>query len=160
MEMSQLIESVQKSRVYCLKHLAGMSDEIFEAQPHPECKSARQTLLHLVGVDRSVLEGVKTAVMPDFFAIDAAVTAELGELPRAALEDAIKASHEELLSYIQGTYGDKTPDDTIPLWGTPTPLGKAIPYLSSEDYYHAGQLGYMRLAADPAWDYYTAIYVE
>lgn len=135
-----------------------MTDEVFEAQPHPECKSARKTVLHLIGVDRSVLEAVKTSTMPDFMAIDAAVETELGELSRADLEQAVRSSHEELLAYLQANYGDRTPDDLMPLWGEPTPLGIAIPYLSSEDYYHAGQLGYMRIAANPNWDYYGQIY--
>jgi uncharacterized damage-inducible protein DinB len=158
MEIASLIEGVRKSRAFCLKHLDGMADEVFEAKPHPECKSARQTLLHLVAVDRGVLEAVKTAAFPDFFGIIAAVESELGDASRTALEEAVRGSHETLLTYLQTTYGDKTPDDTMPLWGDPTPLGIAIPYLSSEDYYHAGQLGYLRLAAQPEWDYYAQMY--
>jgi uncharacterized damage-inducible protein DinB len=158
MEISQFIGGVRKSRAFCLKHLVGMSDAVFESKPNPECKSARETLMHLIAVDRGVLEAVKTAAFPDFFGIIASVQAETATHSRAELEAAASESHEALLGYLQATYGEKTPDDTMPLWGEPTPLGVAIPYLSSEDFYHAGQLGYLRLAAEPTWDYYSQIY--
>ena len=30
--------------------------------------------------------------------------------------------------------------------------------ISSEDYYHAGQITFIRMATDPQWDYYRSIY--
>lgn len=67
-------------------------------------------------------------------------------------------SHRRLLTYLSDHYRDAPLDTVIALWGDKRPLCSAVPYLSSEDHYHAGQVAFIRLATDPAWDYYSFIY--
>jgi hypothetical protein len=49
-------------------------------------------------------------------------------------------------------------DAEVALWGTPQKLGRAIAYLTAEDFYHAGQIAFIRMASDPEWDYYACVY--
>jgi hypothetical protein len=37
-------------------------------------------------------------------------------------------------------------------------LRVAVAYLTAEDFYHAGQLAFIRMATDPGWDYFGSIY--
>ena len=37
-------------------------------------------------------------------------------------------------------------------------LPQGIAYFSSEDFYHMGQVSFIRQASDPTWNYYEAIY--
>ena len=49
-------------------------------------------------------------------------------------------------------------DAEFSAFGSKMKLAAGIPHLSSEDYYHAGQVSYIRMATDPAWDYYGHVY--
>ena len=51
-------------------------------------------------------------------------------------------------------------DTEVSAYGTPMKLGRAIAHLSSEDFYHAGQVAFIRIATDPSWDYYAVIYAH
>jgi hypothetical protein len=46
----------------------------------------------------------------------------------------------------------------VTLWGQERKLGSALAFLTSEDYYHAGQVAFIRLATNPEWDYYGEIF--
>lgn len=49
---AELIDGVRHSRRHFLKHLRGLRDDQWDWKPYPECKSIRETLAHLVWVDR------------------------------------------------------------------------------------------------------------
>ena len=121
-------------------------------KPYPECKSIRETLAHLIADDRASVVMLETGEFPDFD----------GMLEREAsptkLLDLLAESHDNLCAFLRGRFADTPLDSVVKFFGGPEPLGLAIAGISSEDYYHAGQVAFIRMATDPAWDYYKEIY--
>src|SRR5205085_669519 len=112
----------------------------------------RETLAHLITDDRAALQALVTEGEPDY---DALQESE-GDLDR--LQTLLQESHEALCAYILKRYADAPLDTEASAFGAKMKLGGAIPHLASEDFYHAGQVGFIRMATDPAWDYYAAVY--
>ena len=152
MTVTDLVASVRASRRHFWKHLAGLTEAQWDWKPYPECKSVRETLAHLVQDDRAALEALRTGGEPDYEG------ATEPERDMARLRAILAESHEALCAAILEKYADSPLGDTASIWGSPMPLGRGIPYLCSEDFYHAGQVAFIRQATDPAWDYYGAIY--
>lgn len=151
--LDDLIESVRESRRHFLKHVEGLREDQWDWQPYPQCKSVRETLLHLIGDDRAARWSLETGQLPDWETLyneperDATrLCALLGE------------THEALIAFLKTHYADTPLDAEVALWGQPTKLGRAVAYLTAEDFYHGGQVAFIRMASDPAWDYYAAIY--
>lgn len=155
--LNELIEGVQNSRQFFFKHIEGLRDDQWDWKPYPECKSIRETLPHLVTDDRAAIESIETGEMPDY---DAIATIAMRDAPDdlekqfAILTD----SHAQLIALLQAKYGDQPLDADICIWGHHGKVVRLVPYLSSEDYYHAGQVGFIRMATDPEWNYYESIY--
>lgn len=157
-DLNDVLGSIRRSRQFFLKHLQGLRDDQWDWKPYPECKSITETLVHLVVDDRAALQSLRTGGEPDYEAISTATTEEAGgdrDRARAMLD----ASHARLCAFVGATYEGKPLDTEVSAWGAPVKLG-GLGLLSSEDYYHAGQVAYIRMASDPAWDYYAAIYAE
>ncbi|MBS1709218.1 MAG: DinB family protein [Armatimonadetes bacterium] len=150
--VDDLLEGVRRSRAHFLKHLEGLTDEQYDWKPYAECKAVRETLTHLLWVDRAALDTMETGQMPTSMGIEV----EDSSLP--TMVGLLEESHRALVDYIAVTYQDAPLDAPNTLWGDDQKLINAVPYLASEDYYHAGQVAYVRLATDPAWDYYAQIY--
>ncbi len=55
-------------------------------------------------------------------------------------------------------YGTSELDEKVLIWGEERELGAALAFLTSEDYYHAGQVAFIRMATNPEWDYYGEIF--
>jgi hypothetical protein len=55
-------------------------------------------------------------------------------------------------------YSGKPIDAQITFYGHPIPFADAVGYILGEEGYHTGQAAFVRMATDPSWDYYTAIY--
>lgn len=70
----------------------------------------------------------------------------------------LEESHEDLCAFLLSKPADTPLDVEISFFTGRMPLGLAIAGISSEDYYHAGQVAFTRMATDPAWDYYASIY--
>ena len=147
-----LVDGLRFSRRHFLKHLDGLREDQWDWKPYPECKTVRETLAHLVQDDRAALQALETGGEPDYDS-----WAE-PERDREKLRALLDESHARLCAAIHGKYGDAPMETVASAYGAPMPLGAAIPYLSSEDYYHAGQVAFIRQATDPGWDYYAAIY--
>ncbi|MBS1705362.1 MAG: DinB family protein [Armatimonadetes bacterium] len=150
--LEQALTAKQASREYLLKHFAGMDGEQWHFKPFAECKSPFETLQHLVIDDLSAIESLKTGSEPDYESYKPLV---------GSVDDllgALKASHEQLLAVIANRYPNPEEGTPICIWGTQYPFRSGVAWLSSEDCYHAGQIAYIRMANDPSWDYYQAIY--
>ena len=151
-DIETLITAVQKSRRNFLAHLKGLRDDQWDWKPYPECKSICETLAHLIADDRATVVMLETGEFPDFG----------GMLEREAatpkLLDLLAESHENLCAFLRGRFADTPLDGVVKFFGGSEPLGLAIAGISSEDYYYAGQVAFIRMATDPAWDYYKEIY--
>jgi uncharacterized damage-inducible protein DinB len=156
--LDDLLAGVWESRRHLLRHLNGVTDEQWTWKPYPECKSMSDTVVHLIAVDRSALESVKTGGAVDFVGTIAAVTEETAGMDRDALLTMLKDTHSRLVNHFTANFADTPLDAEIRLWGAPRKLGPQVAYLTSEDYYHAGQIAYIRMATDATWDYYGSIY--
>lgn len=152
-----LIESLRASRSNFHKHLQGLKDDQWDWKPYPECKSIRDTLIHLIVDDRAAVGAFDSDDEPDYEALVNAATAEAGN-DITHLKALLENSFETLIAELTTRYADKPLDTEISVFGSPRKLGVAIPYFSSEDYYHTGQVSFIRMASDPSWNYYEAIY--
>ena len=146
------IDGLRASRRHLLKHLHGLTPEQAQWKPYPECKCIAETLAHLVVDDKAALESFQTLAEPAYDQIQAP-EGTYDEL-RAALDQ----SHHELTSWLEAHLGDAPLDHPSSGFGHPLPACRAIAHISSEDYYHAGQVAFVRMATDPAWEYYGEIY--
>ena len=155
--VEDLIEGLRGSRLHFLKHLKGLTAEQWTWKPYPECKSILETLLHLVGDDRAALQALETGGEPTYESILEAAFAEAAGDKEKVLE-MLEESHEKLCAYIAARFTGVPLDSEFSAFGSKMKVGSGIPYLSSEDFYHAGQVSYIRMATDPAWDYYSHIY--
>ncbi len=149
--IEDFIAGVRSSRRHFLKHLEGLSAEQLTWKPYPECKNVIETLQHLVIDDTTALESFQTGEDPNY---DAVV---VSETDFDKLLDLLEESHLKLIGYLEQRFGGGPLDAEACAWGSAQPAAKAIGHLSSEDYFHAGQVSYIRLATDPAWDYYEHI---
>ena len=150
--LDDLIDSVRQSRQHFLKHVGGLTPDQWQWKPYPECKSAAETLAHLVADDRAFLQTIQSGQEPDYENLQEA------ERDPAVLLHILATTHEQLLGYLKRTYADTPIDEEIPFHGLQMKLATAVNMISSEDYYHAGQIAYIRMATDPTWDYYATIY--
>ena len=147
-----LIDRARRSRENFLKHIEGLRDDQWNWKPYPECKSISETLGHLVGVDRAFLFSLETGKSPDYEAL-----MEPAQDKERLLEK-LAESHKNLVTFLDGRFRNVALETPVPFFGEQTPLGIALADLTSEDSYHSGQVAYIRMATDPQWDYYAAIY--
>lgn len=153
--LNELLDSVRDSRRHFLKHLNGLQDDQWDWKPYPECKSIRETLTHLICDDRAALISMQTGEEPDYEAI----TASLEPVQDTdSLFARLTESFDALLAEIEKRYADAPLDAEICIYGEKKKLALGVPHLSSEDFYHAGQVAFIRMASDPAWEYYQSIY--
>jgi uncharacterized damage-inducible protein DinB len=150
--MEEMLEGPRASRRFFLKHLRGLREDQWDWKPYPECKSITETLAHLVVDDRAALQSLQSGQEPDYEALT------VDERDRATLLDMLAKSHEQVISFITSQYAGADLGTPVCVWGVTMPLGRALGYLTAEDHYHAGQVSFIRLATDPAWDYYSTIY--
>lgn len=75
-----------------------------------------------------------------------------------ALFAELEKSRSALINEIRSRFANSPLDADVCIWGAHDKLAVGLPYLSSEDFYHAGQIAFIRNASDPSWDYYAEIY--
>lgn len=152
MELHSLIESIQASRKYLLNHIKGLRQDQWDWKPYPECKSIAETLAHLIADDRAAIHILETGQFPDFSSI-------LEHTPDPIkLQTLLTQSHENLVAFLLNKFSDTSLDTPVNYFEGVISLSQAILGISSEDYYHAGQVAFIRLATDPEWDYYQQVY--
>lgn len=150
--IDDLLGALNLARSFLAKHLNGLTKEQLDWKPYPECKSIREIMRHLIVDDLAAIQSLGSDKEPEYdkFQVDETEFDDLMRrlvTTRQQLEDAI-------CTYAQG----KELGDQICIYGWHFKLGVGVPYLASEDYYHAGQVAYIRMATDPAWDYYATVY--
>jgi uncharacterized damage-inducible protein DinB len=157
--LDDMIEGLRGSRRFFHRHLNGLKEDQWDWKPNAECKSIRDTLAHMIVDDRAALYALETGKEPDY---DTLVQAAKEEEPGDAdqLRARLDESFEKLIGHIQTKYAAAPLDTEVSAWGARLKLARAIAHFSSEDFYHAGQIAYIRIATDPAWDYYGSIYGE
>jgi uncharacterized damage-inducible protein DinB len=149
--LQDALAGVRHSRGFFIKHLKGIAPAQWDWKPYPECKSVRETLAHLVVDDWTALESLQSQGEPNYRDYD-------GDTSEAALLATLEKTHAELLGFIERQWTETPLDAEVKLWGWPMKLGAAVAYLSAEDLYHSGQIAFIRMATDPTWDYYSAVY--
>lgn len=150
--LEDIINGLTTSRQMFLKHIANLRDDQWDWQPYPQCMSIRQTLQHLITDDRAALQSLQTGHEPTYKSLRPAEQ----EIDR--LLELMEESHQQLISYLREHYANAPLDTEICVWGWKMKLPQGIAYFSSEDFYHMGQVAFIRQASDPEWDYYEAIY--
>lgn len=150
--LQDVLDGVRASRRHFLKHLEGLTEDQWTWKPYPECKSITELVAHLITDDCAALFSLQTGLEPNYEEL------QVEERDPQALLARLEESHRKLVSYIGGRWPDAALGGTVNVWGHAMKLGSGIAYLSSEDYYHAGQVTFIRLATDPEWDYYGTIY--
>jgi hypothetical protein len=150
--LNDFIDGLRGSRSHFLKHLIGLTPEQWVWKPYPECKSITETAQHLLIDDLAALDALKSGAEPDYDSFTVI------ETEPDALVAALKKGSSDLIEHIKATYKDADLETPVSAWGKMLPLAVALGYWSSEDYYHAGQVAYIRMATDPKWDYYATIY--
>jgi len=157
--LDEMLEVSRRSRAQFEKHLKGLTAEQWDWKPYPECKSVRQTLLHMIGTDTWTLEDLDAEeTTPNYDAHLEAAERDYGTVSPENLLIALHDTRARLLVRLTERYGDAALDAPMRLWGATGKLGTQLARLPSEDHYHAGQVAFIRMATDPAWDYYSAIY--
>jgi len=152
LNIEDFVEGLRGSRAHFLKHLDGLSPDQITWKPYPECKSVIETLQHLVIDDTAAIESLKSNDHPNYDAI------KVEETDFSSLLSLLAESHAKLIAQIVTQFGSGPLDAEACAWGSKLPAARAIATLSSEDYFHAGQVSFIRMATDPTWDYYEKIY--
>lgn len=150
--VASLIDGLRHSRAHFFKHVEGISEEQLDWKPYPECKSVRETLQHLVVVDRSGLDSLRSGKEPDYESY------QVPETDLAALRATLDETHRALLGELATQASGKPLDAEICVFGFKMPVINGIPAFATEDAYHTGQVAFVRMATDPTWDYYAMIY--
>lgn len=150
--LEDMLSGLIASRQMFFKHLEGLREDQWDWKPYAECFSIRQTLRHLILDDRAAVNSLETGKEPDYEALRAY------DHDIAVLRVLLDESHQNLLSCLRRHYTDAPHDTEICVWGSWYKLPSGIAYFSSEDFYHMGQVAFIRMASDPTWDYYGAIY--
>jgi hypothetical protein len=150
--VEDVIGAIRISRRYLLRHLEAMREDQWDWSPAAPCKTARETLAHLVCDDRALALSLETNAEPDYG------TVREDERDIAKLLTLLDESHERVVNAIRSRFS--AVDDEGWIWSKRSTLAAAAPMLCSEDYYHAGQLATIRMATDPSWDflYYDEVY--
>ena len=156
--LRQLVESAADSRSFFLRHLHGLTPETWDWKPYPECKTVRETLFHRIGTDQWILADLKQETGDDFAARLRESAERSKDKAPAELQEALQASGQPILDFLTAHYADAPLDTPMHMWGEDAPLGKQVAHLTSENYYHAGQVAYIRMATQPDWNYYAAVY--
>jgi uncharacterized damage-inducible protein DinB len=151
---TELIEGARKARQNFLKHIDGITEEQAAWKPYPECKSIAETLDHLHWSDRATVEYARSGQEPDYTSVPSKPPTESIDTLKAKLAE----SHADLMRYFETEFAGKPLDTICKFYGQPTSIGDSLTYICNEEGYHTGQAAFIRMATDPTWDYYTAIY--
>jgi len=159
-ELTDLTQAARECRDNFVKLLDGLTEEQWTWKPYAECKSIRETLIHMIGNDRLVKEALHDPSQQiDWTGYYSAVATELADTANADLIPLLRASHSEALHALSTVTEGLPLDAPLAIFGQhPRKLGVIAASLPAEDTYHSGQVAFIRMATDPEWDFYAAIY--
>ncbi len=150
--LENCIEGLEFARSHFLKHIAGFPEEHWDSKLIPDSKSVRETVQHLISDDLATLESLDTGGDPAY------ETLQVTEPDTQALLALLAETRAKLIATLRAKYTGAPLDQEISMWGFPFKLAAGIAMMSSEDYYHAGQVTLVRTAMEPEWDYYAAVF--
>lgn len=150
--VEDFIDGIHASRQYFLRHINGLKDDQWDWKPYPECKSIRETIAHMITDDRAFIYLLDSGDMPDYSSIMET------EHDINKLMAILAKTHDELCAFIKTKFTETPLDNEFKFISYNLKLGQILTSLSHEDYYHAGQVAFIRMATDPSWDYYKEIY--
>lgn len=148
--VEEAVQAMRDAHEHFLKHLKDVREDQLDWRPDAACKTIRETLAHLTSDYRAMSQSLKSGGEPDYDSCQVTET-DMNQLHALMAEE-----FEGVCKYVASTF--HSVDEEVCVFGWQMTLGKAIPLFCSEDYYHAGQVAYIRIATDPAWDYYRAVY--
>ncbi len=151
---AELISGVKEARRNLLKHLDGITPEQYAWKPYPQCKSISETLDHLIWSDLAIVQVASTGKAPDYTTTPMAPPTK--SYPE--LKSEMTRSHAALIDYLTRIYSGGPGDAPIKFYDHATTLGHAVGLILFQEGYHTGQIAFIRMAQDPSWDYYEAIY--
>lgn len=141
----EMFANLSHSQRFFRAHLNGIRQEQWDWKPSPACRSVREILLHwtemaeMFGVGDGALQTSLKKATPDV------------SLVQALMKDA----GLRFAAGFRAQYADSPMDSLLP---NGTAVGSMLAGLPAEDMYHAGQVAYIRLATDPAWDWVKAVH--
>jgi uncharacterized damage-inducible protein DinB len=100
--LDDLIAGLRASREHFFKHLEGLKDDQWDWQPYTQCKTIRETLAHLVIVDRGLLYSAETGQMPDWDGL----FPDWQPYTPEQLHTLVLESRAKLLDYLETKYAD------------------------------------------------------
>ncbi|HSV72878.1 MAG TPA: DinB family protein [Chthonomonadales bacterium] len=143
---SDVAAAVRASRRRLSSHLVDLGPEQQDCRPCAACMSIGESLAHLVSDDRAALEAMTTGPEPDYAAFDEP------ERDTDALRANLETSHDQLGDAIERDLAASPMEVEISAHASPVKLDAVAVIRCSEDYYLAGQVAFIRLATDPAWN--------
>lgn len=159
--IDDVLAGVRHSRAFFLRHLDGLTPEQWTWKPYSENKSVRETIAHMLANDRLARQNVEGQGTPaDYIGFLAAVAEEVAGNTDEELRARLCREHDEFLTFLAERFAGAGLDAEVDVWGGQGKLAERFGHLSSEDYYHAGQVAFIRLATDPGWEYYAHVYDE
>ncbi len=140
--LDEILDNFYRSQRSFRAHLNGMREEQWDWKPFPACRSIREILLHwadLFSPGETPLRAALKTATPDV----------------AAVQRLMQEAGQRFGGGFREQYADAAMDSPFP---NGLALGSVLAGLSSEDSYHAGQVAFIRLATDPAWDWVRAVH--
>lgn len=160
MTADSLIAALVGSRAKFLLHVAGVTQAQAQWKPFPGCMSIEETLRHLMVDDLAATESLASGGHPAYESRREEVLSSTAGMGLEALIARLGETHGTFIQSLRDACSGKTLDDQICVWGEEMPIGLGVPFFGTEDSYHSGQVAFIRMAQDPEWDYYAAIYGE
>lgn len=111
-----------------------MSEEALDFRMAGAQRSAREIVAHLLEEDAECIELLGG-----------------GRLALRATQDSLRTSNEALLNLLQKEWASRADEAFSILTGGGQGMVQAVTYRQIEDYYHSGQIAWLRLAVDPDW---------
>lgn len=155
--LDDLVGGMRFARQHFCRHLTGLKEGQWDWKPAHECKTIREIVEHRMEIDVVALRELETGSDPGVAACQEA-RARMAGCDEDRLLALLDETFEELCAFVCQQYADVPLDEEVGLWAYRMKLGCALGYMTSEDYYHAGQVATIRMATDPSWDYYGTIY--
>jgi hypothetical protein len=138
----EVMDNLYRSQRFFRAHLNGILAEQWDWKPFPSCRSIREILLHwaeIFAADDAALETGLKAAVPDVASVQALMK-----------EAGLRFGRGFSAPYVDSAMETRLPNGAA--------VGTVLASLAGEDNYHAGQIAFIRLATEPAWDWVQAVH--
>ncbi len=143
-DIETLVRDLRASREFLMRHLRGLADFGWDYKPEAAPRSIREIVSHLIDDDAQAIANLGGIAAADNNVKD----------PIRALE----ASSEAVIRALREQWKDDPSGAEKRLHGDGPSVATGVTYLQIEDYYHAGQIAWLRLGIEEDWDQETVVY--